>query len=119
MTDEDVRDIKPVRYARKVTVGRGLYLWVTPPGGRCWHYKFYFAGKCKKLSLGTYPEITLECAKSRHQFARTLLAHGIDPAAYKATLGKHAFALKVREWEMAQNPHPGCSMLHHSELKEG
>jgi antitoxin component HigA of HigAB toxin-antitoxin module len=27
-TERDVRDIKPVRYARKVTVGRGLYLYV-------------------------------------------------------------------------------------------
>src|SRR5580692_5765444 len=33
-TEHDVRDIKPVRYAKKVTVGRGLYLFVTPTGGR-------------------------------------------------------------------------------------
>jgi transposase-like protein len=39
-TEQDVRDIKPVRYARKVAVSRGMYLLVTPQGGRCWHYRF-------------------------------------------------------------------------------
>src|SRR3984957_7615070 len=97
----DVRDIKPVRYARRVTVGRGLYLFVTPEGGRCWHYRFYFSGKRKKLNLGTYPEISLECAKARHQYARNLLARGIDPCEMKATLGKNAFVLRMREWENA------------------
>ena len=103
-TEHDVHDIKTVRYARKVTVGRGLYLLVTPQGGRCWHYRFTFAGKRKKLSLGTHPEISLEGAKTRHEYARYLLAHGIDPCETKATLGKNAFFLRIREWKVAQNP---------------
>jgi transposase-like protein len=101
-TEHDVRDIKPVRYERKITVGRGLYLFVTPKGGRSWYYKFYWARKCKKVNLGTYPEISLECAKARKQYARYLLAHGIDPCEMKATLGKNAFVLRIREWENAQ-----------------
>jgi hypothetical protein len=31
-----------------------------------------------------------------------LLAHGIDPAALKAALGKHAFAVKMLEWQLAR-----------------
>jgi hypothetical protein len=91
-----------VRYERKVTVGRGLYLFVTPKGGRSWYYKFYWARKCKKVNLGTYPEISLECAKARHQYARNLLAHGINPCEMKATLGRNTFVLRMREWENAQ-----------------
>jgi transposase-like protein len=101
-TEHDVRDIKPVRYPRKVTVGRGLYLFVMPKGGRSWHYRFQFLRKRKKLNLGTYPEISLECAKARHQYARNLLAQGINPCEMKATLGKNAFVLRMREWENAQ-----------------
>src|ERR1700730_2230835 len=101
-TEHDVRDIKPVRYARRVTVGRGLYLFVTPEGGRYWHYRFYFSGKRKRLNLGTYPEISLECANARHQYARNLLAHGINPCEMKAALGKNAFVLRMREWQDAQ-----------------
>jgi transposase-like protein len=101
-TEHDVRDIKPVRYEKRITVGKGLCLFVTPKGGRCWHYRFQFSRKRKKLDLGTYPEISLECAKARHQYARNLLAHGINPCEMKATLGKNAFVLQMREWENAQ-----------------
>ena len=85
-----------------MTVGRGLYLFVRPEGGRYWHYRFYFSRKRKKLNLGTYPEISLECAKARHQYARNLLAQGINPCEMKATLGKNAFVLRMREWQDAQ-----------------
>ena len=101
-TEHDVRNIKQVRYDKRITVGKGLCLFVTPKGGRCWHYRFQFSRKRKKLNLGTYPEISLECAKARHQYARNLLAHGINPCEMKATLGKNAFVLQMREWEMAR-----------------
>jgi hypothetical protein len=57
-----------------------------------------------QLMLGTYPEISLECAKSRHQYARNLLAQGINPCDMKATLGKNAFVRRMAEWQIAQNP---------------
>jgi Arm DNA-binding domain len=99
-----------VRYPRKAPVDWGLYLLLTPKGGRCWHYRFFFGRKRKKLSLGTYPEISLECAKSRHQYARNLLAYGIDPCELKATMGKNAFVLRMRERELAQNPRSTCAV---------
>jgi transposase-like protein len=104
LSEQDVRSIEPVRYARKITVGRCLYLNVIPTGGRSWYYKFYFEGKCQKLMLGTYPEISLECAKSRHQYARNLIAQGINPCEMKATLGKNAFVRRMRDWEIAECP---------------
>jgi hypothetical protein len=35
LTETEVRAIKPVRYSREVSDGGGLYLLVTPKGGRC------------------------------------------------------------------------------------
>jgi transposase-like protein len=109
LSEQDVQSIEPVRSVRKITVGRCLYLNVTPTGGRSWYYKFYFDGKCKKLMLGTYPEISLECAKSRHQYARNLIAQGIDPCEMKATLGKNDFVRRMRDWEIAEYPRQECS----------
>ena len=37
----------------------GLYLEVQPAGGKHWRWKYRFAGKEKRLSLGTYPTVTL------------------------------------------------------------
>jgi hypothetical protein len=68
-------------------------------------------GKCKKLMLGTYPEISLECAKSRHQYARNLLAQGINPCELKATLGKNAFDLRMRDWEIEEYLRQECSQV--------
>ena len=102
LTETEVRAIKPVRYARKVSDGGGLYLLVTPKGGRCWRYAYRFAQKQKTLALGIYPDVSLERARSRHEFARNLLAHGLDPSTLKAALGKHTFAATIREWEKAR-----------------
>ena len=38
LTETEVEALRPVRYERKVWDGRGLYLLVTPKGGRCWRY---------------------------------------------------------------------------------
>jgi hypothetical protein len=101
-SNQEFQNIEPVRYMRKICIGRGLYLHVTPKGGRSWNYKFIFEDKCNKLFLGTYPEIALEGAKSRHQYARRLLAHGINPCAIRRTLGGNAFLLQMRDWETLQ-----------------
>jgi Arm domain-containing DNA-binding protein len=40
LTEAEVEAIKSVRYERKVWDGRGLYLLVTPKGGRRWRYAY-------------------------------------------------------------------------------
>src|ERR1035438_380353 len=87
---------------RQFSFGRGCprrfsslkHLWtrallVTPKGALHWRFAYRFARKYKKLCLGTYPVVTLEWARSRHEFARNLLANGVDPAALKAEIGRH------------------------------
>jgi hypothetical protein len=102
LTETEVRAIKPLRYLRRVSDGGGLYLLVTPKGARWWRYAYRFAQKHKALALGTYPAVPLERARARHEFARNLLAHGLDPSALKAALGKDIFIVTMREWEKAR-----------------
>jgi Arm DNA-binding domain len=102
LTEIEVEAIKPVRYARKVWDGRGLYLLVTPKGVLHWRFAYRFARKYKKLCLGTYPVVTLEWARSHHEFARNLLANGVDPAALKSDIGRHALGAMMREWEIVR-----------------
>lgn len=87
-----VCDMKPLRYARKISDGRGLYLLVKPSGGWYWRYNYRFKGKHKTLALGAHPDIPLELARERHRIARSLLADGIDPSDRKRSEGKYAFA---------------------------
>jgi hypothetical protein len=85
-------DVEPLRHARKIVDGRGLYLLVMPNGCRYWRFNYRFQGKHKTLALGIHPDVSLGKARARHQAARTLLADGVEPSAHKRALGKCAFA---------------------------
>jgi integrase len=89
----------------KLSDGGGLYLQVTPTGGKWWRFKYRFDGKEKLLSLGVYPDITLADARERRNKARSLVAHGIDPSTArkaeknaKAELRANSFERVAREW---------------------
>lgn len=73
------------RYGKRESSRREvwLYLLVAPTGGRYWRYSYRFKGKQKTLALGTYPEVSLEKARVRHQAARHLLAAGTDPSFWR------------------------------------
>jgi hypothetical protein len=83
LSETQVRKARPLRHQYKLTDGGGLYLLVTPTGGRLWRYNYRFDGKHKTLALGIYPDVPLAKARARHQLARQLLAHGVDPSALK------------------------------------
>lgn len=63
----------------KIADERGLFLLVTPSGGKLWRWKYRVDGKEKLMSFGAYPDVTLAAARERHQEARRLLASGTDP----------------------------------------
>ena len=79
-------EFPPVRYLRKFSFGGSLNLFVTPKGGRYWRYYYRYGGKRRTLSLGIYPEVPVDRARSRHSEARRLLAAGIDPSLKREEL---------------------------------
>lgn len=84
LTDSAIRVLKPRDKEYKVADERGLYLLVTPAGGKLWKLKFRNeVGAEKKLSLGAYPDVKLKDARDARDKARSTLASGIDPAAQK------------------------------------
>jgi integrase len=83
LTDTGIRKSKPGDKPYKLTDGRGLFLLVTPAGGKLWHFKYRFEGKEKLMAIGPYPDVMLAMARERHQVARQLLASGTDPMAQR------------------------------------
>lgn len=105
LTNTTIRNVKPGKKTVKLFDERGLYLEVSPPGGRWWRLKYRFEGKEKRLSLGVYPDVSLKDARDRRDTARKLLANGIDPSENrKAQKSAHAeraansFEVVTREW---------------------
>jgi len=105
LTDAKLRNVKPGDKQTKHFDGDGLYLLVTPAGGKGWRFKYRFGGKEKLLSFGTYPEISLGEARQRREEARQQVAKGIDPSevrkaqkAANAESAANSFEVVAREW---------------------
>lgn len=58
-----LKNAKPGAKQYKLHDSKGLYIIVTPNGGFWWRLDYRFEGKRKTLSLGTYPEISLQRAR--------------------------------------------------------
>lgn len=111
LTDTGVRNAKPGEKPVKLFDERGLFMIVTPAGGRWWRFRYTFDHKEKLLSLGVYPDVGLKDARERRDAARKLIAAGIDPGvnrkAQKAARQESAtnsFEVVTREWYAKHAP---------------
>jgi integrase len=80
LTDTAVRNAKPAEKVQRLFDGGGLYLEVASSGGKWWRLKYRVAGKEKRISLGTYPDVSLKDAREKRDMARKQLADGEDPS---------------------------------------
>lgn len=104
-SDTAIRKAKPTDKTQRLFDGGGLYLEITPAGGKLWRQKYRFGGKEKRLAHGTYPEVSLAEARERRDDARKLLAAGTDPGEHKKAekqagedRAANNFEAVAREW---------------------
>jgi integrase len=83
LSDVAVRSAKPLQKPYKLSDGNGLYLLVTPSGGRLWRVKYRVQFIEKKLSLGQYPAVSLAAARKARDAAREAMSTGQDPSIEK------------------------------------
>jgi integrase len=83
----------------------GLALNVTARGGKIWYFRYYWAGKQKRMSLGSYPQISLKEARGRRDEARALVAQGINPYEHRKqqrrsvrNAAEHTFEAVFDQW---------------------
>ena len=81
LTDAKVRSLKAKtkRYEVWETGRSGFGLRISASSNKSWFYFYRFEGKNRRMTLGVYPEMTLEKAHSAHAKAREQLIKGIDP----------------------------------------
>jgi integrase len=109
LTDTAIRNAKPKDKPYKLSDGSGLYLLIHPKGGRYWRMDYRFAEKRKTLSLGVYPEVSLQAARKARAAARETLSAGDDPAEVKRAneresriRAENSFETVALEWLRAQ-----------------
>jgi integrase len=110
LSDTKIRNVRASGKQVKLFDGGGLFLLVTPKGGKLWRFKYRFGGKEKLLSLGAYPEISLAKARNRREELRKQVAQGADPGAVRKaqrqakTEETDTFEVIAREWHSKFTP---------------
>jgi integrase len=110
LTDIKVRNAKPKEREYRLFDGGGLYLLITPSGGKLWRFKYRFSAKENTLSFGPYPEVSLSDARAKRETARKQIVNGADPGAIKKamkqveTTNAETFEVIAREWHEKFTP---------------
>ncbi len=86
LTDARLRALKASEKPQKISDGGGLYIYVSPAGGKLWRMAYRFDGKQKTLCLGAYPEVGLRDAREARNMAKEQLARGLDPSTIKSAV---------------------------------
>ena len=109
LTQTQIDKAKPDPKPRTLWDANGLYLEISPAGGKWWRLKYCIDGKEERLSLGTFPDVSLKMARKRRDDARELLADGVDPSAHRGAERKqvamqaaNSFEAIAREWHAKQ-----------------
>ena len=83
LTTVQIRSLKPAARPFKVPDVDGLFLIVQPSGALLWRFRYKVLGHERKLSLGSFPELSLQQARKKRDEARAQLVDGIDPVEEK------------------------------------
>lgn len=108
LNDVMVRTAKPRERPYKIFDETGLYLIVTPEGGKWWRVRYRYQGKEQTLSLGVYPDVSLKQARLSRDAIHQQVKEGINPSearkAQALTDLRESFESQARQWHEARAP---------------
>lgn len=95
----------------KLSDGEGLYLEIYPNGKKHWRLKYRLHGKEKRISLGSYPSVSIAEARKSRTSMKSQLHSGTDPnfkrkeeAQLLAFAQEQDFRSMALEWHEKQCP---------------
>lgn len=106
LTARAVETAKPRDKPFKLADDKGLYLFVSPAGGKSWRANYSEAGKQKTRTYGRWPEMSLADARKAHQAAREAAPGIISPGRNTPT-----FKAVAKQWLVKHQP--GLSNVKH------
>jgi integrase len=109
LTDAALRGAKPRRKPYKIFAGDGLYLYVSPAGGKVWRLGYRGANGAKTYTMDRYPELGLAVARQKALEVKAALKQGIDPIEAERTrkaqaeaAARNSFRAMAEEWLAAR-----------------
>ncbi|HEJ8091183.1 TPA: tyrosine-type recombinase/integrase [Serratia liquefaciens] len=128
LTDTEIKSTKPAEKEVNLFDGDGLLLRIAPlakGGKKNWYFRYAVpvTKKRTKVSLGTYPHLTLAKARALRDEYLSLLANGIDPQVHnndKANALKnateHTLQAVARKWLDEKVKTSGISQDHAKDI---
>lgn len=106
LTDTKARAAKPGMAGYRLADRDGLFLYVTPAGGKSWRLRYRNPeGKEQTLTLGRYPDVSLSEARDKAHAHRKTIRAGGNP---RVPLGRKpqapSFESVAREWHEKRLP---------------
>lgn len=105
LTNLTCKNAKPSDKPYKLFDGGGLYLEVMPNGNRYWRFKYRMHGKENRISLGSFPDVSLTDAREHHRQELKRINDGIDPSLERQKKKRlssieaaQTFEAVAREW---------------------
>ena len=106
LTNAAVKAARPRAAAYKLVDAGGLHLYVTPKWRMTWRMRFRWEGKEQLLTIGGYPDLSLDEARATRDQAREKLDRGEDPRQARAGADPkvRAFEYIARRWHAHKAP---------------
>ena len=83
LSDLQIKKLAPKSKRFEIPDGAGLYLRVSPTGTKTWIFRYMMEGRARRLTLGTYPTISLSGAREKAAKEDQDVKQGIDPGVKK------------------------------------
>ncbi|WP_028966943.1 tyrosine-type recombinase/integrase [Sphingomonas phyllosphaerae] len=99
LTNAAVKAARARASAYKINDERGLHLFIAPTGRKSFRWRFRLAGQEQLLTIGQWPDISLDAARARAEAAREQLGRGVDPRTAPAVI---TFERAARAWHAQQ-----------------
>ncbi|WP_281549173.1 integrase domain-containing protein [Kluyvera cryocrescens] len=128
LTDTEIKSTKPTDKEINLFDGDGLILRIAPlskGGKKNWYFRYAVpvSKKRTKMSLGTYPHLTLARARALRDEYLSLLANGIDPQVHNSDKAnalknatEHTLQAVARKWLDEKVKTSGISQDHAEDI---
>lgn len=110
LTEVKIRNARAGERAHRMWDSGGLYLEISPSGGKLWRFKYRFQGKEKLLALGKWNVVSLAEARRSRDEAKHVLSTGHDPAQIRQVAkskakqaASNSFETVARDWYERQS----------------
>ena len=113
LNEENISTIKVSGKIERYYDRQGLYLELSKAGGKHWRWKYRFGLREKRLSFGSWPEVSLQDAREMRDNACAILRSGIDPGHQRKMESQRA-RLKA---EALQRKAKAINRLHEIDLE--